>query len=171
MPTGTKEIEVAKAVELVLAQLQLNPNQQTTSSFLSSRASIQRRQQLSLALSGVRNTITFMVNRNESQSILAAVALNDDFSQNNVIKQQGFSVNVSHRLSDLSNLTLLASRQESTGTGTATLKTTMTMYQVNVSTKLGAKTTGSLSARHAQFDSTDTPYTENALIGTLSFIY
>lgn len=171
MPPGTKEIEVAKAVELVLAQLQLNPNQQTTSSFLSSRASIQRRQQLALALSGVRNTVTLMLNRNESQSILAAAALNDDFSQNSVIRQQGFSVNVSHRLSDLSNLTLLASRQESTGTGTATIKTTMTMYQVNVSTRLGAKTTGSLSARRAQFDSTSDPYTENALIGTLSFIY
>src|SRR6185369_10176520 len=110
---------------------QLNPNQQTTSSFLSSRANIQRHQQLSLALSGVRNTVTFMANRNESQSILAAAALNDDFSQNNVIKQQGVSVNISHRLSDLSNLTLLASRQESTGTGTGTIKTTMTMYQVN----------------------------------------
>lgn len=171
MPPGTKEIAVANAVNLLLAQLQLNPNQQVTSSFLSSRANIQRRQQLSLALTGVRNTVTLMVNRNESQSILAAAALNDDFSQNDVIRQQGFSVNVSHRLSDLSNLNLLASRQESTGTGTSTTKTTMTMYQVNVSTKLGAKTTGALSARHAQFDSTSDPYTENALIGTLSFIY
>ncbi|MBI2278435.1 MAG: TIGR03016 family PEP-CTERM system-associated outer membrane protein [Dechloromonas sp.] len=171
MPSGTKEIAVANAVNLLLAQLQLNPNQQATSSFLTSRASIQRRQQLSLALTGVRNTVTLMVNRNESQSILAAAALNDDFSQNNVIKQQGFSVNVSHRLSDLSNLTLLASRQESMGTGTSTTKTTITMYQVNVSTKLGAKTTGSLSARRAEFDSTTAPYTENALVGTLSYIY
>ena len=66
---------------------------------------------------------------------------------------------------------LLVSRQESTGSGSNTLKTTTTLYQANVSTKLGARTMGSLSARRSEFDSNTNPYTENALVGTVSFIY
>jgi uncharacterized protein (PEP-CTERM system associated) len=149
----------------------IQPNTQVTGGFLTSRATIQRSQQLALALFGARNSITLLVNRNESQSVLASNALNDDFNKNSSIRQQGLSLNFSHRLSELSSLNLLASRQESTGNGAATTKTTSTTYQVNVSTKLGAKTTGSMSARRSEFDSTATPYTENALVGTVSFTY
>jgi uncharacterized protein (PEP-CTERM system associated) len=92
-----------------------------------------------------------------------------------MVKQQGASVNFAHRLSEISNLNALASRQESKGsssvTGNGNLKTITTTYLVNASTKLGAKTTGSLSARRTEFDSTTNPYTENALLGTVSFVY
>ena len=124
---------------------------------------------------GARNSITLVLNQTESQSVLAATSTNDDFSQISLVKQQGASLNFAHRLSEISNLNALASRQESTGssniTGSKNLKTSTTTYQVNVSTKLGAKTSGSLSARHTEFDSTTNPYKENALIGTVSFVY
>jgi uncharacterized protein (PEP-CTERM system associated) len=161
----------ASFVRALLELSGINPNTQVTSGFLASRATIQRRQQLALAILGVRNSITLSANRTESESILASTTLNDDFSQNDVIHQKGVSLNFSHRLSDLSNLNILALRQDSTGSGSNTKKTTSTLYQVNVSTKLGAKTTGALSARRSEFDSPTNPYTENALIGTLSFIY
>ncbi|UCV01921.1 TIGR03016 family PEP-CTERM system-associated outer membrane protein [Dechloromonas denitrificans] len=161
----------AKFVNTLLAQTGMNPNTQVTGGFLSSRATVQRSQQLALALFGVRNSITLLVNRNENQSMLASNTLSDDFSHSNVVRQRGLSLNFSHRLSEISNLNILASRQESTGSGAATTKATTTTYQVNVSTKLGAKTTGSMSARRSEFDSTANPYTENALIGTVSFIY
>ncbi|MBK7417563.1 MAG: hypothetical protein IPJ38_23285 [Dechloromonas sp.] len=106
---------------------------------------------------------------------MAAQASNDDFSQATMVKQQGASVNFAHRLSELSNLNALVSRQESKGsssvTGNGNLKTTTTTYLVNASTKLGAKTTGSLSARRTEFESPTNPYTENALLGTVSFVY
>lgn len=154
-----------------LASRGMQPNTQVTGGFLTSRAAVQRSQALALALFGARNSITLLVNRNESQSVLASNALNDDFNQNSSIRQQGLSLNFSHRLSELSTLNLLASRQESTGNGAITTKTTSTTYQLNVSTTLGAKTTGSMSARRSEFDSTSTPYTENALLGTVSFTY
>jgi len=47
----------------------------------------------------------------------------------------------------------------------------MTSYQLNASTRLGTKTTGSLSIRRSEFDNSTNPYTENALIGTVSFVY
>lgn len=149
------------------------PNTQVISSFLSSRATIQRSQQLALAIQGTRNTLTVMLNRNENQSILASAAVNDDFFQNNTnnIRQRGISVNLSHRLSGSSNLNMTASRQESTGSGTISLKTSTTLYQANITAKLGAKTTGGISIRRTEFDNTSNPYTENALIGTISVLF
>lgn len=149
----------------------INPNTQVTSGFLASRATIQRRQQLAFVIFGIRNSITLSAIRTESESLLASNTLIDDFSQNDLVRQKGVSLNFSHRLSELSNLNILALRQETTGNGSNTKKTTSTLYQVNVSTKLSARTTASLSARRSEFDSPTNPYTENALIGTLSFIY
>lgn len=148
-------------------------NKPVVSSFLSSSATLQRRQQLALALQGARNTLTLMVNRNENQSILTSVGASDDFGLNNInnIRQRGFSLNLSHRLSELSNINLIASRQESTGTGANSLKSTMTMYQASLTAPLGTKTNGSISVRHSEFDNTTNPYTENALIGTISVIF
>lgn len=151
----------------------ISPNAQVTSDFLRSQATIQRSQQLAMAFQGTRNTLTVMFNRSQSQSMLAFAAVNDDFSQNNTnnIRQRGVSVNLSHRLSGLTNLSIMASRQESTGTGSSNLKAKTAMYQANLSSQLGAKTTGSISVRRTEFDSTTNPYTENAIIGTVSVIF
>jgi len=155
----------------LLNQTGIPANAQVTSSFMTSQATVRRNQQLSFAVFGARNSITFSANRNESQGVLASQSSIDAISQNTTVKQQGFAINLSHQLSAITSMNLLGSRQESTGSGANTLKTTTTLYQVNVSTKLGSKTTGSLSARRSEFDSNTNPYTENALVGTVSFIY
>lgn len=165
---------IDQCVADLFASLNLPANYQTTSSFLTSRATLMRRQQLAWTLLGVRNTLTIMANRSENETMFAATALNDDFSNLNLtnIKQRGFSLNFSHKLSAQSNLSVMASRQNSQGTGTITnLKTTMTMYQASATTKLSAKTNGSISLRRSEFDSTTNPYTENAIFGTLTYTY
>lgn len=168
---GLPEPDRTNAIQnFFVANPTLNPNAQVTSSFLSSRATIQRRQQLSIVLLGVKNSITFLANRNVSQSTLASNAVADDFSRASEIRQQGFSINYSHQLSQLSSLNALFSRQESTGTGTNTLKTTTNLYQLNLATKLGAKTSGSVSVRHTASDGT-VSFKENALIGTVTYTY
>ncbi len=63
----------ARRIGWRIAQLQL------TSSFLSSRATVQRRQQLAFAIQGARNVLTVMFNRNESQTIMASNAVADDY--------------------------------------------------------------------------------------------
>ena len=170
---AVKDAAVANEVNRLLAQSGTSPNTQVTSSSLSSRAQLQRRQDLTLALTGARNTITFVANRTESQAVFLAV--NAPNSEANQVRQQGISVNFSHQLSELSNLNALAYRQESKGSssiaGNRNLKTNTTTYQINVSTKLGAKTNGSLGLRRSEFESSTNPYTENALIGTISFVY
>lgn len=148
----------------------LAPNAQVTSSFLASRATIQRRQQLALVFLGARNSITFLVNRNLSQSTLAAATTTDDFSRASEIRQEGFIINYSHQISSLSTLNALLSRQESTGIGSNSLRTSTNQYQLNLATKLGTKTTGSLSLRHTESDGT-VSFKENALIGTVIYTY
>ena len=159
-------------VHSLLAQSGLNPNQQVVSGFLSSQASVQRQQQLAYILHGARNTLTLQINRSESSSLLAAAAVEDDFSRSSNIRQTGFSVNFSHRLSPLTSANASVSRQQSTGQAiSGNLKTTTSYYVISASTKLGAKTTGSLSFRHSDFDNADNPYTENALVGTITYTY
>lgn len=156
----------------ILNQAGIAPNTQVTSSFLASRATIQRSQQLALAMQGSRNTLTVSFNRTESQSILASSDVSDDFSTFNNIRQRGVSLNLSHTLSANSSLNFLASRQESTGTtnGSA-LKATTKMYQAGLTSKLGPNTTGGVSVRRTEFENSTTPYTANALIGTFSVIF
>lgn len=165
--------QVARAsfVNALLAQNGIDPKAQVTSSFTTSQVTIRRNQLLSMALFGARNSITLQANRSESQSTLTSQSIIDAGTQSSLVKQQGISLNFSHRLSELSNINLLGSRQESTGNGSGATKTTTTLYQINLSTKLGAKTMGSLSARRSEFDGSTNPYTENALLATVSFIY
>jgi uncharacterized protein (PEP-CTERM system associated) len=152
-----------------LSQFGVSPNAQVTSDFLRSQATLQRTQQLAMAFQGARNTLTVMFNRNQSQSMLAFDGISQD--NTNSIRQRGISVNLSHQLSALTSLSVMASRQESTGAGSSNLKAKTAMYQANLSSPLGAKTTGSISVRHTEFDSTINPYTENAIIGTVSVIF
>lgn len=158
---------------LALAFFGIPANAQQTSSFLTSRATVQRRQQLSLAIQGARNTLIFMINRNENESILASQSVNDDYSMNNTtgIRQTGLSINLAHRLSEQSSLNVLASRQNSAASGNSTLRTSTTLYQANVISKLGPKTSASIGVRRTEFDSPFTPYTENAVLGSISVTY
>ena len=157
----------------VLTQAGIASNTQVTSSFLTSRATVRRSQQLALAMQGARNTLTLLFNRSESQSILASSAVSDDFLLNgtNNILQRGISLNFSHKLSAISSINMMASRQESTSAGASALKATTMMYQANLTSRLGAKTTGGISVRRTEFDNSTNPFTENALIGTLSVIF
>ena len=160
--------ECTTRTNLLLTQLNIPTNAQAVNSFLTSRATLQRRQQLAFAIQGARNTLTLLLNRNEMQSLFAANGLPDDFNLNTDIRQRGISINLSHRLTGLTNLNVLASRQESVSTSGSALKLTTTIYQANLTSSLGPKTTGGLSIRRTESDSTINPYTENALIGTLS---
>ena len=157
----------------LVGQFGVPPNAQVTSSFLSSRATIQRSQQLALAFQGVQNTLTVIFNRNESQSIFAAGAVNDTFSQNNTtnILQHGFSINIAHNLSAITHVSLTTSRQKSTGNGNNRLEATTSMYQANLNSNLGARTTGGITIRHTKFENSTNPFTENAIIGTVSVIF
>lgn len=138
---------------------------------------MQRNQQLSLVFYGSRNSITFIANRSNSQPLTRAPnGLDSIVSEAGTVTQQGYAVSFSHRLTQLTGLNLLASRQKNKGENdlTGRLDTTLIYYQAGISTRLGARTVGALNARHQDFsgsDLTTIPYKENALIASVTMVF
>jgi uncharacterized protein (PEP-CTERM system associated) len=169
-------IDRANFVSAMLLAAGVDPTRQIVSSFMASQASKQRQQQLTYVIYGARNALTLQVNRSESSAMYASVVqLAGDFSRSAVIRQTGASLNFSHRLSALSNLNLLASHQKSdgrqSGGGLGNPKSRTTLYQLGLNTRLGPKTSGSISVRHAKYDGDISSYSENALIVTILYTY
>jgi uncharacterized protein (PEP-CTERM system associated) len=133
--------------------------------FLSAAPTVQRRQELSLALSGLRTTFVaaaFLTDSRRADTVSTAA---DDLS-NGALRQRGLSATVSHRLTPRQTLSLLASTQRSRSEGAAG-RTGLDSLSVSWSTRLTERGNLSLSLRHSEYDET-TPYTENALTAAFS---
>lgn len=159
------------AINSLLLQNGLSPNVQVNAGFLSSQVTIQRRQELSYVLLGARNTLTLAVNRTRNDSLGTLLVAGDDFSQVNSIAQKGFSVGWSHQLSALSSLNVTGSRSRNAGIGgssAVSLENTQKSLSAAVTTKLGPKTNAAVTARRTEVDGSLSPYTENAVIGSVS---
>ena len=104
--------------QLVNAYLQANgisPNVVAISSFLPAAVSLERRQDLLFALLGVRDTLTFIATRSESSRLDTLSTAVDDLSNSSLVRQRGFSVNYTHRLTPDYSLGALASQQNTSG--------------------------------------------------------
>ncbi|MDO9194995.1 MAG: TIGR03016 family PEP-CTERM system-associated outer membrane protein [Rhodoferax sp.] len=139
-----------------------------TNGFLTSAVSLQRRQDLSFSLLGVRDTITFLASRSES-SRLDTVSSNllDDFTTSSLVRQRGLSVNYAHRLAPDYSLGVLVSQQNTSGDLTQQ-DTKLRLLNVNVTGKVGKQATASLGLRHVISSGNTAPYVENAVIGSLN---
>jgi uncharacterized protein (PEP-CTERM system associated) len=129
-----------------------------------------RRQELSYVLLGVRNTLTLAVNRTRNDSLGTLLVAADDFSNVSAITQQGFTVGWSRQLSALSSLSVTGARSRSTGASTSSTvnpDSTQKSLSAGITTKLGAKTNGALTARRTETSGTNS-YTENAVVGSIS---
>ncbi len=166
---GLESDPVARA-QLVSNFLQTNgisPTADVIDEFLIAAASQQRRQDLSFALLGVRDTVTFLMSRTKTSRIDTITSAIDSLTNNDVVTQDGYSVNYSHRLTPNASLGMLLSRQNTSGS-TSAQESTLTSISVNLSAKLGRRTSGALSVYRNQFDSQASPYTESAIRGNLN---
>ena len=158
-------------VNALLLNSGISPVAQMQGGFLSSGVSLQKRRELSFALLGVRNTVTFAATQSDSGNLSqgsgSGVTTGTDFANVNNVRQDGVSMNWSHKLTGLSTLTGSAAHLRSKGRGGASLATDETMYSLNFLTQLGPKTHAGLGARRVMTDGS-TSYTENALTGSLS---
>ena len=160
---------IARA-QLVNAYLQVNgisPNAIVTSSFLTSALALQRTQNLSFALLGIRDTITFFASRGESSRLDSVSTGLDDFNTSALIRQRGFSVNYSHRLTPDYSLGVLASQQTTSGLISGQ-DTTLRSFNVNVTGKVGRKASATVGARRVISANSAKPYTETAVTGNLN---
>ncbi len=145
----------------------INPSATVGGGFLTSTLTLQRRQDLSVGLIGVRNSITFFASRSDSRRLDGVTPAGGDLATFGDIQQTAFSANLSHRLTPESSLSLLLSEQRTTG-NSGSQSTTLRLVNLNWSSKLGQRSTVSLGARHSVFESATGPYDENAVTGILT---
>lgn len=167
---GVQKSTCASNLALITASLLgLSPN--LPGGFLTNGVTLQHRRELSFALLGARNTVTFAASQSQSESLSQGTGtgfyLGTGFSNAQNIRQRSASINWSHKLTALSSLTGSYARLNSRGTGTSSLETTQQMFNLNFTTQLGPKTNAGLGLRRVVMDGS-TNYTENALTGVLS---
>lgn len=169
LPVAERAVAVANA----LRAINKLGDAQIAGSFLTNGSTIEHRRELSFALLGARNTVTFTAGETQSESAsqgaLISILGTSGFLDAQKIRQRFASVQWSHKLTPLSSLIASVSRTNSkgSGTGNSNLETTEQMYNLNLTTQLGPKTSAGLGLRRVVGDGT-VNYTENALTGVLS---
>jgi uncharacterized protein (PEP-CTERM system associated) len=134
--------------------------------FLSSAVTLTNAQSASVALVGVRNTLTFRLTASRQERADRVATVLDDLSLVEEVRQHGALVDWSFRLSPISSLGVAAAYQRSTSDVTSqrnTLKSITATWRA----QLGPRTTATAGARHAEFDSPSSPYDENAIFAAV----
>ncbi len=167
---ATVEPDPVKRAVLVNTFLQvngINPNTVVVSNFLTSAVSLQRTQNLSFTLLGVRDSITFTATRSESSRLDTLSNAIDDLSNANSIRQTGLSVSYAHRLTPDTSMNVTGLNQHSSDSS-GLQETVTNSVNLGFSTRLGLKTTAAINARRVVFDSRTSPYIETAITGTVT---
>jgi uncharacterized protein (PEP-CTERM system associated) len=164
------EPDPVKRDAMVTSYLQangINPSAVAVAGFLSSAVSLMRRQELSYALSGVRDTVTLLASRTETSRLDSLVNVPDDLSNSNRVIQRGISLALTHRLTPRSALNLTLSQQHTKGS-LSNQSSTLKSIVANWSASLGARTQISLGARYVDYDATLNSYKEKAIFSNLT---
>lgn len=158
---------VAQLVNTYLQINQLAPNTIVPLGFLTSAVSLQRRQALSFALLGVRSTVTFIASQSESSRLDTVSTGADDFNTSNVVRQQGLSANLTHRLTPDYSLGALLSQQNTSGS-TSLQESRLRLLSLNVTGKVGKNSSATVGVRRVESDGGVSSYIENAVTGSLN---
>jgi len=143
----------------------LDPNQRLTAGFLSTALSLQRTQNLSYSLQGLRSSFVLNAFATTSRRLDTLSAGVDDLTQVDVLRQRGVSVSWSYRLTPTSSLVVTAAQQRTPSRG-AVVGNGLKSVNVSWGEKLSGSASVSVSARHAQADGAN-PYTESAVTASL----
>jgi len=167
------EPDTSKRDVLVRNYLQannINPNAVVVGGFLASAATLQNTQSASVALVGVRNTITLRATTSRSQRADGLSTSLDDLSSSSRVRQRGLSLDWSLRLTPQSTVSVAGSMQRSTG-DLSSQTTTLKSVTASWSSTLGPRSGVSAGARYADFTSTTVPYEESALFAAFRYAF
>lgn len=159
--------------QLVNAYLQINnlsANVRVLTPFLTTAQNIARRQDVLIALLGVRSTVTLIASRTKSQRLDSITAAIDDFSTEATIEQQGLSINYSHRLSPEMNISVLNSWQKvNSNQGRPGEK--VTLLSLNITRSFIKSSSVSAGYRRASFSGLSEPSSETAFTVNLNVLF
>ena len=166
------EPDPAKRALLVTSFLQQNgisPDSPIPAAFQTAAASQVDRNELSLAVEGVRDTITGSIFRANTSRIDKAATVNDDLANGQRIVQSGLTLNLAHRLTPESSLNLLGTVSNSRGSLVAqsTRLRSMSLQWIG---RTGRYASVSATLRHTDSQAAMS-YSENAAIATLNVLF
>ncbi|MDO9315442.1 MAG: TIGR03016 family PEP-CTERM system-associated outer membrane protein [Burkholderiaceae bacterium] len=133
---------------------------------LTSTASIQRHKNFSVALLGLRTTLLFSAFRSESRAVNSTASGAGDLANGNIVHQNGFSINASHRLTPQQALSVDVSQSKSSGS-VDSRSTDLRSLTATWTNRWSPFVDFSLSARRSLFGSSTNPYNESALIANV----
>lgn len=142
------------------------------SSFLTSRPFLNRQHQASVALLGLRNTITIDLGVREQRAFDTTSATSSVAAPIEQVRQYNANATWAYRLSRVSTLRLVVSHLRTRGLILENLSSTQRLQSLFLVTQLGPRTSVSLGVQRILFDSTVVNnYRENAIVGTLTVRY
>ena len=140
-----------------------DPNAVVAGGAVTSAVTLQRRDDVSMALVGQRTSFNLQAYTSSSQVIDNPTGAADSTE----VRQRGLIASLSHRLTLLSTLNLTGSMQDTLATASQP-GTNLKSLALGWSTIINAHATAGLIARHSVFNSTIDSYRESALSASLS---
>ncbi len=120
-----------------------------------------------VTLTGVRNTLSFMLRHTERERLnTTSGVLVGDFAEFDYIETRSASVALMHRLTGTSTLNGSIVRSKSEGEGVSNRDVDRLLFSIGITRRLSPDTTAGLSYRRNKATGTD-DYTENAISATL----
>ena len=167
MRSEPNAIRRMQLVQDEIARLGLPADMRVFQDFLTSSSNLQRLQNLSFAILGQRSTLTMSVMRSNSRLLQSAVQLGDDFDNDNKIRQRGWNIALSHRLTPSSSIT--ASYGETRSLGVDSGLETRTRPFIVAWTHLVTRSTNvGIQLRRVLSDGNVSRYGESAIMGSIT---
>lgn len=154
-------------VESYLQANGLDPDALALGGFLTTAQTLERRQSLSVAFSGVNNVVVASVQQGRTELLDPAAGGTGELAQSGVVRQRGVALAFARRLTPISSLHLGFAQQHSRGE-LDSRSSRLRSYTVDWSRSLGERSSLSIGARHVRFESDSGPYRENAVVAGLS---
>ena len=152
----------AQLVEAELLRLGLPANANGLQGVLASTATLDRAQQLSVALVGMRDVVTVALTRSSSRRLGTGLNVGDDLDNGNVIRQQAWSVNYSHRLTPITTYNAGVTWQKYDGL-VAGETNRLTSIALGMTTRISLRTSATLQLLRALYDRAGGSYRETAV--------
>lgn len=148
-----------------LALIGRSPNEVVAGGALTPGITLQRRQDLALALQGIRTTLSLQAFRSESRRIDAGAAQQPGGDEN--VVQTGYTASLSHRLTPTESVSVGGSRLTTAGTPTRA-GTNQKAATASLTSALGRRTSATLRAGYTVFNSPTDPSRQTSVAGSVS---
>lgn len=163
----TDPIKRAQLVSNYLQTYGISPNATLINGYLTSGTSLQRSQNISFALLGIRDTIIFTAIRSVGNNIGTSILTTNDFNNSSTIRQNGLTISYTHRLTESTTVSNQFSVQKIYGE-LDSQNSELKSNNIGVSTRVSSRAYFTLGARHSISSGSSFPYKETSVTGNLT---